>query len=85
MTLPYRLLIAVFVLIAAFTSGFFYGQKYEQSKTQQETIAAYKNAGEIQNEINSLDDYNLCLAANGSLSKQCEVLLRRLEQTTKGE
>ncbi|WP_182417162.1 hypothetical protein [Bartonella sp. HY038] len=42
---------------------------------------AYQSASEIQNEVNHLSDYALCIALGG-VSDECQVFLRGLDQAT---
>lgn len=84
MMLLYRIGFAAFVLVTTFSSGFFYGRSFEKSNLYEITLSAHQNAGDIRNEINNLDDYNLCVASHG-LPDKCQVFMRGLAKAAESK
>ena len=84
MTWPYKIVILAAIIIAAASSGFFYGREYEREAALKSAIKAYQTASEIQNEVSSYSDYALCLAIGG-LPDKCKVFLPRLDETTENQ
>ncbi|UXM94335.1 hypothetical protein N5853_09465 [Bartonella sp. HY329] len=77
----YKIGIIALVVTAAFLSGFFYGREFERATTLKNAANAYQSASEIQNEVNHLSDYALCIALGG-LPNKCQVFLRGLDKAT---
>ncbi|UXN05274.1 hypothetical protein [Bartonella sp. HY761] len=79
--LPYRIIGLVALIIAAAASGFFYGREFERATALKNAANAYQSASEIQNEVNHLSDYALCIALGG-VSEECHIFLRGLDKAT---
>ena len=76
--------IIIFIIVAAASGGFFMGQHWGKQKTLEAANAAFENSHEVENEVETLNPYQRCLALGG-VSNECEVLLRGLDKTTQGK
>jgi hypothetical protein len=72
-SLPSR--IGIFLIIAFMIGAFGYMKGREAGKVEQlkDSVEAYKNRNEINNEVNNLDDIALCIALGG-LPDECNEL-----------
>jgi len=79
-----RLLSAIAIIIALIVVAFCIGQETEKQKSLKAAITAFENSHEVENEVEALNPYQRCLDIGG-LPDECQVLLRGLDKTTKGE
>ena len=76
--------VIVVIIIAAASGGIFIGQRLEKQKSLAAANAAFQKSREVENEVEALTPYHRCLALGG-VPDQCNILLRGLDKTTKGE
>lgn len=84
MTWPYKIGILAVYIIAAASSGFFYGREHEREAALKSAVKAYQTANEINNEVSSYSDYALCLAIGG-LPDKCKVFLRGVDKAAENK
>ena len=82
--LPVIIAVLLALMIAAASSGFFIGKNAEKVKQLKADNTAFQTSREVENEVNTLNLYNRCLAVGG-LPDQCKILLRGLDKTAKGQ
>ena len=76
--------IIIVVILAAASGGFFMGQHWGKQKTLEAANAAFEKSYEVENEVETLNPYQRCLAVGG-VPYDCKILLRGLDKTTEGK
>ena len=84
MTTLERLTMTIAVIIALIVVAFCIGQETEKQKSLKAAITAFENSHEVENEVETLNPYQRCLAVGG-VPYDCRVLLRGLDKTTQGK
>ena len=84
MTTLERLTMTIVVIIALIVVAFCIGQETEKQKSLKAAITAFENSHEVENEVETLNPYQRCLAVGG-VPYDCRVLLRGLDKTTQGK
>ena len=84
MTTLERLTMTIAVIIALIVVAFCIGQETEKQKSLKAAITAFENSHEVENEVETLNPYQRCLAVGG-VPYDCRVLLRGLDKTAKGQ
>lgn len=70
------------LLYGLYTQGYNAGVRDASTQAAEMAIKAYKTSGDISDEVNSFNNYNLCISAGG-VHEQCEVFMRRMDETAK--
>ena len=84
MTTLERLTMTIAVIIALIVVAFCIGQETEKQKSLKAAITAFENSHEVENEVETLNPYQRCLAIGG-VPDECKVLLRGLDKTTESK
>lgn len=76
-SLPARIGVALIILFMGVAFGYMKGRESVKINQLKDSVEAYKTRNEINDEVNNLDDFALCLELGG-LHHECDQL-RRLD------
>ena len=74
-----RLLISFLLLLSAALSGFFIGEYVEKQILLEADNTAFRNSGQVENEVKTLNPYLRCIALGG-VPNECKVFMRGLDK-----